>query len=201
MTGRVRMDAHQRLDQIVEQATDLIAEKGYFGFSIGELAQRCGLSNAGLIHHIGSKEQVLHLVLDARDRRDAEALGLTDMYAALTGAQSDDASVDHVVRLLHDLVAHNATQPTMIRLYAILRGEALSAEHPSYAYFRKRDAQAVRAFEAALTGYVRNPHAVARATLALMGGLEEQWLRDPEDVDLVACWDMAFGALLAGSRI
>nr|WP_250649907.1 MULTISPECIES: TetR/AcrR family transcriptional regulator [unclassified Actinomyces] len=202
------MDARDRADQIVAHATELIADKGYFGFSVGELAQRCGLSNAGLIHHIGSKERALQMVLETRDRRDMAALGCAapegsgpgQPLGLLTAATGAAPPADAGAAVLHRLVAHNATQPTIIRLYAILRAEALSEDHPSYDYFRQRDAQAVAAFEQLLTGAVRDPRTTARATLALMGGIEEQWLREPEQVDLVATWDAAYAALIAGSR-
>ncbi|WP_168708141.1 TetR/AcrR family transcriptional regulator [Actinomyces procaprae] len=200
------------MDQIIEHATQLIAEKGYFGFSLGELAQRCGLSNAGLIHHIGSKERVLEMVLQARDRRDLEAIGVgptaEDLSVETARGSGRDAmreallqyAADGGVAVLHRLVAHNATQPTMVRLYAILRAESLSEEHPSHEYFQKRDAQSVDLFEQLLTGHVADPRGTARAAFALMGGLEEQWLREPDQVDLVAAWDQAYASLLDGAR-
>ncbi|MDY3678185.1 MAG: TetR/AcrR family transcriptional regulator [Actinomyces urogenitalis] len=202
MTQRTRMETSQRLAQIVAHATDLIAEKGYFGFSLGELAKRCQLSNAGLIHHIGSKEGVLQMVLEERDRRDRQAVGVDDPQPegpgwthALAHARPD-AGTD----LLHRIVAHNATQPTMVRLYAILRSESLAQGHPCHEYFRQRDAEVLRGLEQLLTGHVRDPRSTARAVLALMGGLEEQWLRDLEAMDLVETWDSAYTALLEGSR-
>jgi hypothetical protein len=36
-----------------------------------------------------------------------------------------------------------------------------------------------------------HPGSMARQLLALMSGLEEQWLRDPDSMDLVQEWDRA----------
>jgi hypothetical protein len=37
-----------------------------------------------------------------------------------------------------------------------------------------------------------------RQVLALMGGLEDQWLRDPAAVDLVREWDRAMDTIVTG---
>ena len=44
---------------ILETAARLICKKGYEGTSIQEIADACGLTKAGLYHHIESKEQLL----------------------------------------------------------------------------------------------------------------------------------------------
>ncbi|MFF4763190.1 hypothetical protein [Streptomyces sp. NPDC001292] len=48
----------------------------------------------------------------------------------------------------------------------------------------------------AFTGQVEEPRSTARQLLAVMGGLEEQWLREPGGVDLVAEWDRAVARLV-----
>ena len=44
---------------ILETAARLICKQGYEGTSIQEIADACGLTKAGLYHHIESKEQLL----------------------------------------------------------------------------------------------------------------------------------------------
>lgn len=106
MPRQPRMDPDERLTQIVDTASELLSLKGYFGFSVGELAQRCGLSNAGLIHHIGTKQRVLHMVLDARDLAVmAEAAGGVDWEAVEAGCAALDTRT--AVAMLHALVEHN----------------------------------------------------------------------------------------------
>lgn len=110
MPRQPRMDPDERLTQIVDTASELLSLKGYFGFSVGELAQRCGLSNAGLIHHIGTKQRVLHMVLDARDAPGrlavmAEAAGGVDWEAVEAGCAALDTRT--AVAMRHALVEHN----------------------------------------------------------------------------------------------
>jgi len=54
-------DRHRR---ILETAARLICEKGYGGASIQDIADACGLTKAGLYHHIRSKE---HLLLEIQN--------------------------------------------------------------------------------------------------------------------------------------
>ena len=49
---------------ILETAARLICEKGYDGASIQDIADACGLTKAGLYHHIRSKE---HLLLEIQN--------------------------------------------------------------------------------------------------------------------------------------
>lgn len=202
MPRQPRMNPDERLTQIVDTASELLSLKGYFGFSVGELAQRCGLSNAGLFHHIGTKQRVLHMVLDARDARDlavmAEAAGGVDWEAVEAGRAALDTRT--AVAMLHALVEHNETQPMIVRLYAILRNESLGDEHPSHDYFVARDAWSLRLLSGLFADATPQAPALGRQLLALMGGLEEQWLRD-RSLSLVELWDEAVDILLAGHGI
>lgn len=55
---------------ILDEAIQIIGEQGYRGSSINDLAKRCGLTTAGLLHHFGSKDGLLIALLEERDRRD-----------------------------------------------------------------------------------------------------------------------------------
>jgi TetR/AcrR family transcriptional regulator, cholesterol catabolism regulator len=48
----------------METAARVICERGYDGASIQEIAQACGLTKAGLYHHIRSKEHLLHEIMN-----------------------------------------------------------------------------------------------------------------------------------------
>lgn len=189
---RVRMSTEDRWRQILHEGTRIVGQRGYYGFSVQDVAEACGLTVAGLLHHVGSKAGLLVALLEERDRNDKQfALG-AGPEVAVAGGSDLDASVAAMRRL----VVHNSMQPELVRLYSVLRGEALSAGHPAYEYFRERDAWALSQFAGMVDGAVPSPGATARQLLALMGGLEEQWLRDPDGVDLVAEWDRAVAAVL-----
>jgi AcrR family transcriptional regulator len=52
-------DHKGRHREILESAARLICEKGYEGTSIQDIADACGMTKAGLYHHIRSKEHLL----------------------------------------------------------------------------------------------------------------------------------------------
>jgi len=57
-------DTKGRRHAILETAARVICEKGYEGASIQDIAEACGLTKAGLYHHIRSKE---HLLLEIQN--------------------------------------------------------------------------------------------------------------------------------------
>jgi AcrR family transcriptional regulator len=186
--------ARRRL--IIDETVRIIGEKGYHGFSIQELAQACGLTNGGLLHHFGSKDQLLVAVLRDRDRRDEEAISAE---IGLAGELGEDVPLDIIVQALRAIVARDAIQPELMRLYAMLRAEALNPAHPAYDYFESHEAAALEIFGAVLSPHVTDGVAAARQILALMKGLELQWLREKRGFDLVDAWDRSIASLLPES--
>ncbi|PLS31903.1 TetR family transcriptional regulator [Bifidobacterium margollesii] len=63
------MDPHKRRAQIIEVASELMAERGYWGTSLQEVADACGLTVAGLIHHVQSKTGLLMMILEQEDNQ------------------------------------------------------------------------------------------------------------------------------------
>lgn len=189
-----RVPRAQRRQQIIDEATRIIGQRGYYGFSMQELAGSCGLTVAGLLHHVGSKEDLLVALLQARDQRDRDALG---GWARSRRDGSDQPTLQGSVDALHQVVVRNAGQPELVRLYSMLRAESLYPGHPAGEYFKARDEDVLRAFARQFAGLTGHPDSLARQILALMGGLEDQWLRDPAAVDLVREWDRAMGTIVA----
>lgn len=56
-------DADARFRTILETSARVICAKGYEGASIQEIAEACGLTKAGLYHHIESKENLLSEIM------------------------------------------------------------------------------------------------------------------------------------------
>lgn len=65
-TKRLRLTAEQRREQIVDVATDLVARHGFSGLALQEVADAVGITQAGLLHYIGTKNGLLELLLDQR---------------------------------------------------------------------------------------------------------------------------------------
>lgn len=195
MERRVRAKPEVRREQILDQAMRLIGERGYYGFGIKELAQRCGLGNAGLLHHFGSKERLLISLLEDRDRKDHEAA--TSFLAWSRGAaEAGRISLGDFRDVLRDTVRRNSRQPELIRLYAILQAEALNHDHPAHDYFMRREVTVLDGFAYALAPYVTEPRSVARQLHAQWQGLEQQWLRADQGFDIVVEWERALSKLL-----
>ena len=192
---RTRLDADVRREQILENATSLISQRGYNGFSVQELAQQCGLTNAGLLYYFGSKERLLIALLEDRDRRDRAAV---TTRAGLAGARESpkNLSLAAVLKLFSAIVERNTTQPELVRLYTVLRAEALSEGHPAQKYFVTREAAVLESFTKMVTGHVQHPRSTARQLMALMTGLQEQWLRADHDFDMVTEWERGATLLL-----
>lgn len=192
---RTRDDPEVRREQILDEAIRIIGQRGYYGFTVQELAQRCGLSNAGLLYHFGSKDQLLVAVVDELERREAEVIA--PLVAQVEQKLEHKATSAAVVRdLLHTMVARAITEPELGRLMSVLLAESLDRAHPAYKSFRNREAIVLDLFAKLLTPFVTEPRSTARQLSALIHGLGQQWLRADQAFDILTEWDRALATLL-----
>lgn len=162
-------------EEILAVALDVIARHGYRGASVREIADAVGLSQAGLLHYFGSKDELFTAVLVKRDEVD-NAGGTGDI-------------LDDLVRI----VAHNAEVPGLVHLFAQLSIEAADPDHPAHQFFRARYAYlhtvlAKRIRDGQADGSLRagpDPDRAAAAVIAATDGLQTQFLLDPS-VDMAA---------------
>ncbi|WP_341994698.1 TetR/AcrR family transcriptional regulator [Microbacterium sp. LWH7-1.2] len=165
---------------ILDAALDVFAEAGYRSGSLREVAQRVGITEAGLVHHFPNKPALLAAVLG---RRDEHSLQWTRMA---------DGNGDVTLRGLVETANHNSSAPGVVELYCILSAEATALDHPARGYFVSRYEVArthlIGAFEdLERQGRLKpglTPHNAAVATLAMMDGLQIQWLLDRDGVDM-----------------
>jgi len=191
------MPAEERREQLLAAATALIAERGYWALSMQDVADVCDLSLTGLLHHFPSKDALLVAVLDRRDTIEArllsERLGVElPPGAAPESPQVDWSGVD-LRTACEALVARNSRQPELVRLYSMLEAESLAPDHPAHDYFNDRQRHVLALFRR-LIGDVPDAEMLARKVLALMDGLQVQWLRDPA-LDLQDAWRRSVGEL------
>ncbi|WP_245746288.1 TetR/AcrR family transcriptional regulator [Nocardia altamirensis] len=179
--GRAAQAAERRA-AILEAAREVIAERGYRGTSLAAVAERVGLTQPGLLHYFPSKEHLLVAVLEERDRWDA---------AAFLAGPSNSWQLAH----LEQLVDYNAERPGVIQTFTVLAGESVTDEHPAREYFIERYAQArARLAELLRTEFGdrlaggRTPEQVAPLLIAVLDGLQTQWLLAPEEVDMGAAF-------------
>jgi AcrR family transcriptional regulator len=188
----VRRPVAERRRQIIEVTTRLVAERGFWGLSMQDVADGCGLTVPGLLHHVGSKDGLLLAVLDHRDAEDGRALAADLGVDGLPDADGVDLR-----RMCAALVRRNASQPEIVRLFAVLEAESLAPDHPAHGYFVTRQARVLETLTALAAGVSDRPESLARQVIALMDGLQIQWLRDPEGTDLVTEWEHAAELLFA----
>lgn len=185
---RARLPAAERRRQILEMTTKLIAERGFWGLSMQDVADGCGLTVPGMLHHVGSKDSLLVAVLEYRDEQDARSLAEKlgrPAHQLWTGGRISLAEVCDA------LVRRNAEQPEIVRLFAVLEAESLAPGHPAHAYFKNRQRRILAEFTALAEDAADDPAALAAQVVAMMDGLQIQWLREPETVDLVGAWQSA----------
>jgi AcrR family transcriptional regulator len=179
-------------ERVLLSALRAIAANGYQGSSLAAIAADAGLTTAGLLHHFPSKEELLVAVLAERDRVD----GARFQLAGFRGL----AALDRLV----ELVQHNTMVPGLVQAYTVLMGESVGEGHPARDWFRdrypKRRANISAAIRAGIdAGEVRpdvDCDAVAAQIIAMMDGLQVQWVLNPDHVDMAA----VFADYIAGVR-
>ncbi|MER7701518.1 TetR family transcriptional regulator [Kitasatospora sp. NPDC097605] len=172
--------------QIIEAALAAYAEAGSRKVSVRDIAQRVGMTDAGVLHHFGGRESLLTAVLVARDAAAEERFGVFEARAA-----------DDFLRIL----AANASTPGLVKLFVDLAAAAAEPDHPAHDYFEERYdryrerfteqlVEQAAARSAAVEPATAEPDAVAadraaeaawaaRILIAATDGLQLQWLLDP----------------------
>lgn len=190
MSASTRADASR--ERVLQAALRAIASNGYRGSALAAIAADAGLTTAGLLHHFPSKEHLLVAVLAERDRLD----GAQFQLAGFQGL----AALDR----LAELVEHNAMVPGLVQAYTVLMGESVGEGHPAREWFRdrypRRRANIAAALRAGIeSGAIRSDvdcDAVAAEIIAMMDGLQVQWVLNPDQVDMAA----VFADFIAGVR-
>jgi AcrR family transcriptional regulator len=179
---------HARREEIVRAAIEVIAERGYRGASLAAVAEKAGLSQQGLLHYFRSKEDLLIGVLQWRAETDTGGRDIVAEPMSLAATQG--------------VVEANAHREAIVRTFSALLGESVTGDHPAAEYFRIR----YRRVREAMTATLRlewgdrlpsglTPEEAAPLVVAIMDGLQYQWLHEPESFDMPAAFK-AFVRLL-----
>jgi AcrR family transcriptional regulator len=160
-------------EHILATATAMFGESGYRGASLRDIAARCGLTHPGLLYHFPTKAGLLEAVLMRRDQEDSAHSGGSER--GLTALNS-----------LVGVARKNAGTRGLVELFATLSAEATAPDHPAHTYFVERYERVVREItqhfvELVEDGAARpglDPAAAGRQWVALMDGLQVQWLLD-----------------------
>ena len=191
---RSRPETLVRQREILDASIEIFGSKGYAGGSLQDIADQVGMTHAGILHHFGSKDQLLLEVLLHRDKTDV---------AHLEGQHIPDG-----VALFRHLVKTaflNAQRAGIVQAYAVLSAESVTDDHPGRSFFEDRYRnlrdEVSNAFRVMCASQgIENPARVAEASaaiLAVMDGLQVQWLLDPTAVDLGGASEFAIEAIVA----
>lgn len=175
---------HQSREAILDVAEKHFGDFGFRGASIATIAEEVGLSDPGLLHHFGSKAGLLTKLLEQRFAVDEvklhenEALGIRGLFDAL-----------------QDIASENVGRMVGVKLLMVLLAESVTDDHPARSYFEERYEHVRRIMVQHLTaakerGEMRadiDPHHLATGLIAMLDGLQLQWLLQPKlDLDGIA---------------
>ncbi len=190
-----RPETERKREKILRAAIETFGTKGSTNGTLADIADQVGITHAGVLHHFGSKQNLLREVLEFRDQDDV---------AHLEGRHipNGPALFVHLV----DTARRNAERPGIVQVYTVLSAESVTDDHPATVYFQERYRTLRREIDAAFRELcaqegVEDPGTIDRAAasiLALMDGLQLQWLLDPTAVDLAKASAFAIEAIVNG---
>jgi AcrR family transcriptional regulator len=164
-------------EAILNVALAHFAETGYDRASVREIARLAGLTQAGLLHHFSTKEDLFLAVLRRRDDR----LG-------------DPATAKHSRPLdrLMDAVERNSGEPGLVRLFVSLSAESAESKGAARAFFAERyewlrgelDRDVHNRQASGELPEDLNSNDVASLLIAVADGLQLQWLLEPDRVQM-----------------
>jgi AcrR family transcriptional regulator len=174
----------QSKTRIIQEANRLFAESGYYGTHMNDIAKASNLTLPGLLHHFANKEELLISVLENRDRTDQQYY--ESLFKNSSGMNPFDA--------LSALVEKNQANPELVQMFTLLSAESITPGHPGHEFFVNRYRFFRQVYlsmlkEAQAQGKI-NPNIdaeqIGTLVMAILDGLQLQWLLDPEEVDMAS---------------
>jgi AcrR family transcriptional regulator len=190
-----RPETARKRKKILRAAIETFGTKGSANGTLTDIADQDGMTHAGVLHHFKSKQNLLLEVLEFRDQDDV---------AHLDGRHipGGPALFAHLV----DTAFRNSLRPGIVQVYTVLSSESVTDDHPAKEYFHHRyhtlRLEIDEAFrELCAQENVSDPGTIDKASasiLAVMDGLQLQWLLDPATIDLAKASEFAIEAIVNG---
>ncbi|MCI8210610.1 TetR family transcriptional regulator [Pseudomonas sp. S25] len=173
---------------LLDAATVIFARDGYTSASMRDVATLAGITTVGLLHHFPNKEALLAALLDRRDQR------VTSRFHELT----TELTVQGFLKFLRLSMGFSVEDAAECQASLVMNTESLSHAHPAWSWHQDRfhlTHQHARGHLNALkeAGEIRadiDVKAMAQEIFSVMDGLQIQWLRCPEEVDVMAVFDI-----------
>lgn len=180
--------------KILDACVEAFGAGGFHGATMKEIAERAGISQTGLLHHFDSKAELLVEVLAAHERETAAIV-----------READDLDI---LRTQLRVVHANEARPGLIQLHSVISSEATTDGHPAHELYRARyhslRLHLTRIF-AELRGRGRlkvdtRPEILANLLIAVIDGLQIQWLYNPRGGRVNRHRDLPRGGCRRGQR-
>ncbi|MDV6271500.1 TetR/AcrR family transcriptional regulator [Rhodococcus globerulus] len=181
-------DRHER---ILMAAVQHFSRFGYVNSSLARIAADAGVSDAGLLHHFGTKKALFLAAIALRE----------DPFAA---AFDTNSTVRDLFRQFTVAVRRSMSRPELVRFRAVLSGEVLLESNPAREHMRGNVVTLLSAFVPVVergieVGEIRSDvdaRQVILELLALNEGLRNQWATLPDDIDFPEVFEAAADSLL-----
>jgi AcrR family transcriptional regulator len=190
-----RPETERKRQDILRAAMETFGAKGSTNGTLADIAEQVGITRAGVLHHFGSKQALLLEVLEYRDQDDVAHLHDKQM-------PTGPALFMHLV----GTALRNSLRPGIVQVYTVLAAESVTDDHPARKYFEDRYRILRQDIDDAFRELCARENVVdhgaiergSASVLAVMDGLQLQWLLDPDAVDLAATSEFAIQAIVAG---
>jgi AcrR family transcriptional regulator len=190
---RTRPATQRKRKEILDAAIDIFGNKGYANGTLADIAEQVAITHAGVLHHFGSKQNLLLEMLAYRDETDV---------ADLVEQHIPDGP-DLFLHLVRTAVV-NSRRAGIVQVYTVLSAESVTDDHPARPFFESRystlRAEVADAFRVLCQQEgVTEPttiDAAAASILAVMDGLQLQWLLHPKEIELAETSEFAIRAII-----
>lgn len=173
--GPYRRGVERRL-QVVTAAIDVFGQYGFTAGTLQRVAERVGVSPGAIEKLFGSKAQLLVAVLERWGELTADVIGRDNRgIAQLEGFRT--------------LMEYHMRHKALLELYTTMAAESTSPEHPAHAFMTQRYRHTLETMRRLFADAVQDGEfrpmdddeiqSEAECLLAIMDGLEVQFLLDP----------------------
>lgn len=200
-----KMTAEARKASILATTLTFISQFGYWGFTIRDVAQAEGITEAGLLYYFKNKEDLLIETLKYSDHVNQIAIAEHMGVHGATGDINDGIAYhcDHGLKTISIATTEtNATRPQLVSLYVLMQAEAISEDHPAHDYFQLREQNVLKEYAfAAARDHVDDPERTAMQVLGAMDGLQLRWLASGCTIDFAAEWKALVNLIIPGKAV
>lgn len=166
-----------RREAILDAAVDLLAEVGYHGMSLRDVARHVGISHPGVIYHFPSKEALLMSVVQRYETQVGFDLDNLEKLDALP-----------VLDTLLEVTSRLNETPMIIEVECMMMVEASSEIHPAHDHYMRRSERLLSVLKRVWSrlqqdrkvAATEDPTHLAEIHAAVYNGIMIHWLYDRE---------------------